>query len=327
MRLFRFQLRPSSPWRTPWQADTLLGALCSTCARTHGPDFLRRRLIDPMLAGEPPFVLSDAFPGRFLPLPAVLRLAPPPPGTNHKAFKQARWISADIFHAVRGGRAAAPEHCLADADFFADEPRRHNTLSRANDAPSAEGGLFSRPDSMLGQTAPANGADSLSIYARCQADDALDLLLDLFGELSLTGFGADIATGRGQFAIIEAPAPVVDFDTLLPGANAVVCLSTFQPASADPTDGCWEAFPKFGKVGPDLGLPDVRKRTLIMFRPGACFKTDAPQRPFLGRALPMDLILPPEIAATLRGRSIEIVHPAFGLTIPAKLCWPEEAIG
>lgn len=324
MNLYRLRLRPRSPWRTPWQADTLVGALCATAARAHGAAFLRERLIEPMLAGSPPFVLSDAFPGDMLPVPVALRLAKPPPDADRKAVKRGRWLALEDFLAVRAhvGNDAVPwDRLVPDSAVFCDETTRHNTLARDSDASLEEGGLFSRPDTHLlpGQ----NGRAGLTLYFRVVDNAAADLLLDLMHELSLVGFGADIATGRGQFEIAGDPEPVSDLGQPPQGANALIVLSTFQPAPGDPTDGFWEAFPKFGKLGPDLGLSDVRKHTLILFRPGACFRAD-PALPLLGRALPMDEVLPAAAAAELRARDIEIIHPAFGLAIPARLQVPEE---
>lgn len=319
MNLYRLAVRPRSPWRTPWQADTLAGALCATCARTHGVDALRTRLINPMLAGEPPFVLSDAFPGYLLPVPVAVRLAQPPPHADRKAIKRSRWLSREDFLALRAAHPDADvpwRRLLPDSSVFCDATTRHNTLARDSDAAFEEGGLFSRPDTLLQPN--RNGDASLTLYFRITDGNAADLLLDLLHELSLVGFGADVATGRGQFDIIGDPEPDADLDVPSPDANGIVCLSTFQPAPGDPTDGFWEAFPKFGKLGPDLALADVRKHTLIMFRPGACFRTD-PSTPFLGRALGMDDVLPTVAANELRQRGIEIIHPAFGLAIPTKM--------
>lgn len=313
MKLYRLHLRLRSPWRTPWQADTLTGALCATCARVHGDDFLRQRLIEPMLAGSPPFVLADAFPADLLPVPVAVRLADPPPAADRKAIKRGRWLAREDFLALRdhAGSGVVPwDRLLPDSAVFCNETTRHNTLARDSDASLEDGGLFSRPEIIL-----SADVDHLTLYFRARDDDAVTLFLDLLHELSLTGFGADIATGRGQFDLASEPEPDDDLARPPRGANGLVVLSTFQPAPDDPADGLWEAFPKFGKLGPDLGLPDVRKRTLIMFRPGACFRAD-PSRPFLGRALPMDLVLPPFSATTLRNRGVEIIHPALGLTIP-----------
>jgi CRISPR-associated protein Csm4 len=309
MHLCRLTILPRSPWRTPWQADTLTGLLCATAARTHGATFLHRQLIEPMLDRNPPFVLSDAFPGGYLPVPAVCRLAS---STGAAVPKRARWLSESAFLAVCADPAAfQPEQARADADLFRNFDQQHNTLSRDTDA-SLEGGLFARPNQTL------HTGERLTLYFRARDAQAADLLLELLAELALTGFGADVATGRGQFDLPDDPIPAPTLDVPPQGANGVLCLSTFQPAPADPTDGLWEAFPKHGKVGPGLGLTDVRKNTLIMFRPGACFRGDPATR-FLGRALPMEAVLPPAATAELRTAEMNIIHPAFGLTIPCRM--------
>lgn len=325
MRLFRIQLRPLSPWRTPWQADTLLGALCATAARVRGADVLRDRLIAPMLAGQPPFVLSDALPADLLPVPAAVRCVDPPAGADRKAVKRGRWLTRADFLALREGHLGLRvpwDRLLADADVLGHDLTRHNTLARDSDASLEAGGLFARVDTHV--HAKRGSQPALTLYFRAADDSAAGLLLDLLHELSLVGFGADTATGRGHFEISGDPVPDVDLDEPPEGANGVVVLSTFQPAPGNPADGFWDIFPKFGMVGPDLGLHDVRKHTLIMFRPGSSFRTE-PATPFLGRALPMDDVLPAPTASSLRNRGVEIIHPAFGLAVPIGLPWNDEA--
>ena len=111
---------------------------------------------------------------------------------------------------------------------------------------------------------------------------------------------------------------VKKIDEPIKGANAVIVLSTFQPCANDPTIGCWETFPKFGKIGPGFGLTDVRKNTMLLLRPGACFASTT-GRSFVGHAISMDRMLRRESFEDLRSREIEIVHPAFGLTVSARL--------
>jgi len=341
MRLYRLKLRPNSAWRTPWQADTLTGALCSVAARVHGAEFLRRKLIEPMLVGLPPFVLSDACPGHLLPLPVTVRLFDPPEATDRKTLKRGRWISKNHFLALRANmiNGHVPwQQIRSDDDVFCEQATRHNTLARDSNASLEEAGLFSRQQTLLRTKVPEeskasaaaqprstlkdnpalNGADYLSLYFRAADRQAADLLLELLHELSLIGFGADVATGHGKFEIPADPEPESDLDDLPPGADGLIMLSSFQPAPSDPTDGWWEAFPKFAKLGPDPGVSDVRKHTLIMFRPGACFRTD-PAKPFLGRALPTHSILPADVCAGLLSRGIELIHPAFGLAVPGVL--------
>ncbi|MFA7237277.1 MAG: hypothetical protein WC058_10470 [Phycisphaeraceae bacterium] len=325
MTLHRLKLRPRSPWRTPWHADTLTGMLLATCARVHGPDILRDRLIEPMLAAPgsgPPFVLSDACPGDLLPMPIWLRLADWPADTDRKKLKRKRWLTPRAFQLARTATIPPLDQLFADDELFLEHARHHNTLSRLTDTTGeSDSGLapFSRPETLLLGSSDDAG-DYLSIYFRLLDPSSADLFLDLFYELALTGFGADASTGRGQFDILDDSEPVPHLDASPDGANAVICLSTFQPGPHDPTTGYWDAFPKFGKLGPELAslAGDHRKNTFILFKPGACFRTD-PNRPFMGRAIPMQQLLPTASTQALAQHNINLIHPAFALTLPAYL--------
>lgn len=319
--LYRIPIRPRSPWRTPWQADTLAGALLSTCARTHGPATLRDKLIDPMLAGQPPFVLSDPLPGDLLPLPIHFRLHQYPDVTNLKALKRAKWLAPDVFSLARTGVAPPVDALISDKDVFLDIQRQHNTLSRLTDASTRADdddiasaiGLYQKSETTL----LADGqARHLTLYFRFADPSAGDLLLELLDELSLSGFGADTSTGRGQFDLPDNPQPTPELDSPPDDANGVLSLSTFQPGPDDPANGCWDAFAKFPRVGPDIAVNERQhKNTLILFRPGAVFHTD-PDTRCLGHALDTHTLFPPDTSRALLDRNLRIIHPAFGLTIP-----------
>lgn len=326
MKLLRFQLRPLAAWRTPWQADTLAGLLCWTAARLGERDLLEDGITAPALRGEPPFVLSDAFPGDLLPIPAALRLRDWPEA-HRKAVKRARWLSREAFLRARQGQPVKADELLPETDWVhapsggrrqpAASPaapllareRLRNTLDRATQGTPARGGLWPSLETWLH---PRH--DFLSVYARV-TDNFAPHLHRLLRALASTGFGADASAGLGQFELTAEPEPADWLDTPAAAAPGCVTLSTFQPAPTDPADGLWEAFLKYGKLGPDFGLENVFKRPLLMLRPGACF-AGATNRPFLGRAVPMHELLPPDAAEALHARGRRAVHLAFGLAVP-----------
>lgn len=322
-RLYRIRIRPRAAWRTPWQADTLSGLLCWMCARTEGEAVLRAEIIEPMLAGEPPFVLSDAFPGDLFPVPLAVRLADWP-AEARKTVKRAAWLWACAFERARRGEALDTGDLVIESPV-AEHDQTRNTLGRTNDATGDAGSLFTLPEYRLNTSATAlDGADWFSVYLRVRPG-ARDLLLDLFDELAAVGFGADVAVGKGAFdfpADAAALEPVDSIPESASGEPAVVVLSTFQPGRGDPVRGVWQSFTKFGKLGPGLAGESVHKRPLLLLRPGACFAAPREASGFLGRAVPMDELLPHEAAARLRQRGIEVIHPAFGLTVPATIRLP-----
>lgn len=307
--LFRIRIRPLSPWLTPWHADTLAGLLCWAYVRAEGPEALRRDLLDRFVAGQPPFVLSDAFPQDMLPFPEALRLASWPP-EERKRVKRTVFLERDLFARFQQGERPSPRELLPGKPVQVVANFR-NILDRTTDTTGAAGSLFSVQEQVL-----TKGFNRLDIYVRIAAG-LESFLLDLFRCLSETGFGADVSVGRGQFEVEGGLEPADWLDPDGVGGESMVVLSTFQPAASDPIDGCWQSFVKYGKLGPDFGLDNVFKRPLIMLRPGACFRSTAmSHRPWMGRAIPMKELLPPDVVRQLRNENVELAHLAYGLAVP-----------
>jgi len=277
----------------------------------YGPEILRRRILDLTLAGEPPFVLSDAFPHDWMPIPQTAHLRTWPGNIDRKTIKRCRWLEIESFHQVRQGLPVEADRLYEDP--FQQILQVRNTIDRSTNTSLKEGGLYFLQETTFNS---ANRfSPSLDVYLHVQAD-FVDMLMALFDELSATGFGADTSAGRGQFEILGDFHSVPWLSEPVECPNGSIVLSTFQPGPDDPVLGLWESFTKHGKIGPDFGLADVRKRPLVLFRPGACFFSH-PTKPWVGRAVPMDQLLPDETCGEIRRRHLEVVHLAFGLAIPA----------
>lgn len=328
MQLVRFKLRPTSPWQTPWQADTLAGMLCWTMARhkDFGPADLKEKILSPALGGKPPFVLSDAFPGDLLPIPMTVRLFDWP-SDRMKKVRDAAWIGEKGFCAAQGGNRPAFVDLISNDDVIRSFGQMRNTLSRATDTTSDvgegpdeddAGGLFQLGEFALDVTTQClNGADYLSVYAAVE-DEFLPTLTKLFRELSETGFGSDASVGRGQFEVVGEPEDASWLNQSEVQCDGLLTLSTFQPGKDDPTEGFWDSFVKYGMLGADFGLENVFKRPLLMLRPGACFLSEQ-ERKFLGRAIPMVELLSNDTIKILNGAGADVAHLAFGLTVPMNL--------
>lgn len=310
MNLYRFRLIPESPWRTPWQSDTLAGLLCWMCARTEGDAILRQQILEPALASRPPFVLSDAFPGDWLPLPAAVRLLEAP-AELRKPLKRAKWLSQKSFAQLQRGELPAMAELIRDTGIH-EYTQLRNTIGRSANTTTDGGGLFPTQESVL-----EKGVTCLTIYVRLETG-FVELFWRLVQELAHWGFGSDRSAGKGQFGLDGQLEPVNELDTPT-DADSFVVLSTFQPGAGDPTDGAWEVFTKYGKLGPDFGLENVFKRPMIVFRPGASFHGQASPG-WIGRAIPMQELLSDDVVRHLNGIGASVVHWAFGLCVPLK--WP-----
>src|SRR5258708_39374923 len=105
MELVRYRLRPRSTWVSEWQSDTLMGLLAALYVREVGIDEAERNLLASWRADRlnPPFVLSDAFPGDLLPAPACLGLFKSLEGEANKKTTRVSWLTKEEFQEVQAG--------------------------------------------------------------------------------------------------------------------------------------------------------------------------------------------------------------------------------
>ena len=307
--LVRLKLKPTGVWTTPWQADSLLGALACAWARSHGPDALRRELLDPWLAGAPPFVISDAFPGNTLPAPAVLPLWWEWAPEQRKQVKHARWLSGADFSRIQRGKVPRLETPRAT---MRDHVRLRNAVSRATNSAGDRGELFEVPYSDL---SPSDDREAhLTMFARTTGGGAA-VLIEALEMLGRTGYGADASVGHGAFDVEPDLLPCPELDEVV-GAGGFVALSTFQPAAGDPVQGFWRVFVKYGKLAPELHPHAVYKRPQVMLEPGACFCTGEGPKPFYGGAIGPDRLLSKDARQSLATTGVYPVQAAFALAVP-----------
>ncbi len=306
--LVRLKLRPLGVWTTPWQADSLLGALAHTWARSQGPNALRRDFLEPWLAHEPRFVISDAFPSDSLPAPASLPLWWDWPEECRKDVKKRRLLTTADFRRVQDGQQPFLEKPGASIH---DYVRLRNTISRATNTADEGGELFEVSFSSL-----SGVDDCLTLFARV-FDGGLDVLVETLGSLGKTGYGADASVGHGGFELDGHPTPCHELDDV-PGADGFISLSTFQPAATDPTEGFWRLFVKYGKLAPDFHAHAEFKRPQVMLDAGACFHTGQHPRPYYGGAVGPDRLLSTRARSALSALDVHPVQAAFALAVPLK---------
>ena len=308
--LVRLKLRPIGVWTTPWQADSLLGALACSWARSYGQEALRRDFLDPWLASEPTFVISDAFPADALPVPAGVPLWWDWPLDKRKEVKKQRWMTMDDFCRVQRGERPDLEKLPV---LIRNNVRLRNSISRTTETTGKRGELFEVPYSNL------NGPDMhLTIYSRA-SQRGLDVLMQALEILGRTGYGADASVGHGGFEPEKAPRACPEFADV-PAADGFISLSTCQPAATDPTDGFWRIFIKHGKLAPEFHEKAVFKRPQVMLEVGACFRTGCPPKPFYGTVIKSDRLLSNPAKTALAALDVRPVQAAFSLAVPMK--WP-----
>lgn len=305
--LARIRLRLLGVWTTPWQADSLLGAMACAWARSRGQDALRRDFLEPWRAGDPGFVVSDAFPGDSLPAPANLPLWDWP-SDKRKAVKKHRWMTAGDFRRIQRGTKPNLE---PPSISVRDRVRLRNSVSRVSNSAGDGGELFEVPFSNL------SSADGhLTVFARASRN-GMEILMQALELLGRTGYGADASVGHGAFELSEEPTPFPGLDDV-PDADGFISLSTFQPVSTDPSDGFWRVFVKYGKLAPEFHGNAVFKRPQVMLEAGACFQTHRHPKPFYGGAIGPDRLLSDGARSSLAARDVHPVQAAFALAVPMR---------
>lgn len=277
MSLLRIPLVIRSAVGTPLRGDMLWGEVCWALRESEGEAALVALLGEARRSGDPPFLLSDAFPRGWLPRPLLpplsraMRAAKDKrhadetsrqPEADHKRLKKLtlipeQWLrehagGVDALGVVRELEDLQKRETLAGA--LLEAPRDHVSLNRLS-SHALRGALFADNASF---PSPAEW----EIFAEPRGLDATRLTAALKA-VGLTGHGADASIGLGAFDV-RSPEPFDWPDP--PGANALLALGPFCPSRADSTQGFWKTETKFGRVGNVYSSRPVEGTRLTPFK-------------------------------------------------------------
>jgi CRISPR-associated protein Csm4 len=293
MKTYKIQLRLKSGTITPFHADTIFGHLCWMVAYQQGDDGVQE-FLQPFKDGNPPFLLSDGFPGDYLPKPLGVQFAVSDI-SQLKKFKNMHFISLADFSCFRDAEQLPPSVIQHPVKSSLSP---HNSISRLTNSTFAEGGLYSLEEHFV---------SIVSIYVKTISEKWKDKVVQLFADLSIGGYGRKKSIGKGNFCVEQCE----EFKGLpeVSDANGFVSLSHFCPAEKDPTDGMYKIFIKYGKLGDRFTFcGNAFKRPLVMLKPGAIFKTESKPREYYGRLIDKDIA----------PAKPEVVQYAYAFAVPIK---------
>jgi CRISPR-associated protein Csm4 len=302
MNFYKVTLRLNSPFASEWQADTIWGHLCWGLRFSHGEDALAN-FIARYGSGEPPLLVSNGFPGDFLPRPVLPRkpAADRADYAKRKANKNTRWLTIEEFIEALNGRDVAPSERPEEIQIITLKNliNRRTDTTASPEGQDAAGRLFSFRQHYL---------DMVSIYLKV-TDDFIGTAKELFQNLAKSGYGKRKTVGYGQFAVQSFDAFAGFAPTAAP--NGFVSLSNFVPAATNPTKGFWDILVKYGKLGEEYAISgNPHKQPLVMFRAGSCFY-DQSGHDYYGR-----------LVTGLSGRYPEAVQYGYALPVPIRLPTP-----
>lgn len=185
MKTYKLTLALRSSFATPWQADTIFGHLCWVIAHHQGEEKLKD-LISLYRAGEPPFILSNGYPGDFLPKPAYVSL--PEQRDEQKAYelkkrvKEIRYLSLSEFNRALNGDTEWVEEYLRrePPGVLREFPTVHSQISRLSGT-TQEGALYELKET-------AYDPSYVSIYIKA-VEGWVETIRELFDRLSASGYG------------------------------------------------------------------------------------------------------------------------------------------
>lgn len=326
MKLHDLTLSVQSPLGTLLAADTLFGHICWGIRYSEGVAKLEE-FLGSFEKSDPALLLSDPFPLDFWPIPVLPKPIPNEEDaligliikqqrhelsqklpecplskyqastevTNIEAFDILKWLNK-----LRWIETAALEKLankmstMAILEYFISngcgDPKMpveamvaHNTINRLTNMTLSEGGLFFTKDQYV---SPDNPVDfHLLVASNTYSSDEI---VSLFENALSGGYGRDKSTGKGKIKVGQAKSfkmPSVK------EPNTVLLLGPSAPAKEDPTDGYWQIFTRYGKLGGDwatgpgpTGNHNPFKRPLTMLKSGSVLFTDSP-RLYYGRLI------------------------------------------
>lgn len=298
MNWFKVTIKLKSATGTPWQADTIFGHLCWVLVHRDGEAALKQ-FLQPFIDGKPTFVISDGFPLGFLPRPITFKVIGDDTPEGFKKNRELRklvFLTEEEFKRVLQGDIFVPEdNGEILRKITTTRAMLKNQISRRTGTTGEEGNLYGFKEYWM---------PKVVIYGKAE-ENSEEFLRKLFQDFGHSGYGKRKAVGYGAIDKVSFD----DFEgfRVFEGANSFVTLSSFVPASNDPTDGRWRLHIKYGRLGEEFAFGgNPFKKPLVMLEPGAVF-FDAPVKEFYGRMVM-------EVSAVH-----SVVHYGYALPVPMKL--------
>lgn len=306
MQTFRAKVDFPGGYISRLHSDTVFGGLCWAYRSLFGEDALTK-MLELCRQEQPPFVVSDFFPGDYLPRPLIplvgdIRENAEDDKANRlkqaqrqKELKRVSWLMLTDFKRVLSGEPVTPDRV---------EPTKtavvlHNTIDRWTGTTLNGGGLYELAETYC-------RCDYMSLYIKVAPgwEAAFRQTLERLGQM---GMGKRRSIGKGGFTLLSFE-PFNEFATQ-PDCNGFVSLSHFAPEATDPVEGRYTTIVTFPKLDRECAVNRrFFKRPLILLTPGSVFYTEGKPREYYGRAVEK---LAPGMAEAIQG--------CFAFAVPAKL--------
>ena len=278
-------LKPRATWRTELRSDTLWGLVCWGVRYVWGEKQLLQ-MIAQYESGNPPFLISSAFPYRqkngerilYLPKPLTrpfqLSEWTPKRMKAYKDFKKIAYVPLTTFLKLINGEITEEEYFLQhEREWKACKelvPKKYTYVHNSVDRLGGETDIY---NATLFRSTPHTG---LFFFLKILNPDYKPILQSLWPFFEHVGFGGDASIGRGAFQIEEKE---ID-DITIPGEpKRFITLSLYAPTtdemtiySRDPESTWYQLQVRKGRIGGKLYVTNhFLKQPVVMFKEGSSF--------------------------------------------------------
>jgi CRISPR-associated protein Csm4 len=251
------------------------------------------KFLEPFKERKPPFIISDGFPSGYLPKPISMDINIQP--EQRKEIRKIEFLPKEYFECVRNGEIPDIKKDRFKEAECSKSISIHNTINRWTNTTNVEGSLYTLQEITISE---------IDIYLKVISTDWKDRIVNLFKEISKTGYGRKKSIGKGQFKV--ASIDEITFSSI-PNANGFVTLSNFCPSKDDPTEGLYKIFIKYGKLGEEFTFcGNPFKKPILMIKTGAVFKTGSSPEEFYGCMM----------SSNISPAKKEVVQYAYAFAVP-----------
>lgn len=233
-------------------------------------------LLERYRQNNPPVLISDGFPGDYLPqilLPRSTTPAGKPKEERIAHYRRlkdsgrSQWVALEVFDSLRQGElplGITPS--VNSLQLIRPNITQKNTIDRAtNTAGGDAGDLFEMEEIVIPE---------VTFYWRIE-ENYESVVRDFLADLAAAGYGKRKSIGYGH--IERWSLESFDGFASVPDADGFVTLSRFVPAPANPREGYWNTVVKYGKLGEEFAVGgNPFKKPLIQLDCGSCFRDSVP---------------------------------------------------
>lgn len=298
--IYRWKIKPTSSYITPWQSDTIYGHLLWGISLLYGGEEIDKT-IEEFKAGNPPFITSNGFIDGKLPIirketlkreinkefADKLKSNLSEIITKRKTINKISSIDLKEFNKLRENYSnkefiferlkesfkknkTNKEETIVTSDIV-----MHNTINRLSGTTTEDGGLYFSKETFTDK--------EIDIFIKLRKDYSVEKLKKLLDFVEMNGYGKKASSGKGSFRTVSFKK--FDGFKKIKNGDGFVVLSNYIPKEKDYEEVVYGTpLVKFGKVGNDSEYSDMPfKKPFTCFTPGSLFKNG--ENEIVGKAL------------------------------------------